>query len=99
MEKYDAMMTSHELTNELLNESKSELGVLKEVNAQLQDFKYRAGLMEAENNELRERIVRNDTHVNSKNDEIEKLTETVAVLSGKKIQKFLRENIFYKKIC
>lgn len=96
MEKYDAMMTSHELTNELLNESKCEIEVLKETNAQLEDFKSRVGLIEVENNELRERIVRNDTHVNSKNDEITKLTETVAVLTGNfNIMEKQREKIEY----
>lgn len=82
MEKYDAMMSSHELTNGLLNESNCQLLALKTTNSEFEEFKARFNLLEATNTDLHKEIVHCELQLKNKVDEIEKLNETLIVLTA-----------------
>lgn len=81
MEKYDTVMSSHEITNGLLSEAKSQLMVMKENNDQLEEYKSRYGLLQAENDELNKENVHIQIKLKDKIDELEKMNATITVLS------------------
>jgi hypothetical protein len=81
MEKYNAVMKSHEMTNILLSESKFEYTKLKEENKQLDELKLKINVLSTENEQLQQEIMNFETQLNSKKNELEQLNETVTLLN------------------
>ncbi len=82
MEKYDNMMSSHELTSGLLEEARSQMMVLKETNDHLEEYKSRYGILTVEREELNKQNSFLHVQLKGKVDEIGKLNETITVLSS-----------------
>lgn len=82
MEKYDNMMSSHELTSGLLEDAKNQMLVLKENNDHLEEYKNRYGILTVEREELNRQNNQLQIQMKSKQDEITKLNETITVLSS-----------------
>ncbi len=82
MEKYDAMMSSHELTNGLLNEARCQLLLAKESSDKYAEIQTSYNVLETTNIGLHKDLAQRDLKLQAKNDEIDKLKETVVVLSA-----------------
>jgi len=82
LEKYDAMMSSHELTNGLLNEAKCQLLIYKESSDKYAEIQASHSVLEATIVDLHKEIAQRDLKLQAKSDEIEKMNETVVVLSA-----------------
>lgn len=83
MEKYDNMMSSHELTSGLLEEAKKQMLVLKENNDHLEEYKNRYGILTVEREEMNRQQNQLQIQIKGKTDEIAKLNETITALSSK----------------
>lgn len=96
MEKYDSMMSSHELTNGLLDEAKNQILLLKKSNDELEDIKPRYNILQTENEELTKENVSIQIRLKNKTDEIAKLNESIVVLTANfSIIESQREKIEY----
>ena len=82
MEKYDAMMSSHELTNGLLNEAQNQIQSLQLTSDALESMQLRFNLLEASNSQLNTQITHLELKLKTKADEVVQANETIAVLSA-----------------
>jgi len=82
LEKYDSMISSHELTNGLLEEARIQLFELKEKSNELEELKLNYDDLLVTNEGMNKKTEVLEIQINEKKEQIFKLNEKIAVLSG-----------------